>query len=209
MKSKTSKQLPSIEKTFLMIKPDGVNRGLVGEIFTRLERVGLKLVAARMIMATDEQARGNYPGTKEWLEGMGGKTIKNYGGDLKTVKKDMGTDNKLEIGKRIYDALVTYLTEGPVILMVWEGNHAVQVVEKMVGVTDPTQADIGTIRGDFGFDTPQFAVKAGRIVFKTLVHRSDSPEEAEREIKHWFGDMYKYLGDYERVDYIGSFDAFE
>ena len=198
------KNLPSIEKTFLMIKPDGLNRGLVGEIFSRLERIGLKLVASRMIKATPEQAKGNYPGTKEWLEGMGNKTLNNYNGDLKAVKADMGTDKPLEIGKKIYAALVNYLTEGPVIISVWEGNHAVKVVERLVGKTDPTVADIGSIRGDFGFDTPQLAVKSGRIVFRTLIQRSDDPKEAGREIKHWFGSKYKYLGDYERVDYVGS-----
>ena len=188
-----------------MIKPDGIKRGLVGEIFMRLERVGLKLVASRMIQATEEQARGNYPGTAEWLVGMGEKTYTNYDHDDKAILKDLGTTDKLEIGKKIYDALVDYLTESPVILMVWEGNHAVRVVEKICGKTDPTLADIGSIRGDFGFDTAQLAVKSGRVVFKTLVHRSDSAEEAEREIKHWFGDKYKYLGEYSRVDYIGSF----
>lgn len=198
------KKPTSIEKTFMMIKPDGVKRGLVGEIFSRLERVGLKLVAARMIMVSEEQARGNYPGTPEWLVGMGNKTWNNYEGNEKQIMKDLGTIDKLEIGQKIYDALVNYLMDGPVVISVWEGNHAVKVVEKMMGKTDPTVADIGTVRGDFGFDTPQFAVKSGRIVFRTLVHRSDSAEEAVREIKHWFGDKYKDLGDYERVDYIGS-----
>jgi len=189
-----------------MIKPDGVKRGLIGEIFSRFERIGLKLVAGRMIFATKEQARGNYPGTETWLTGMGEKTWNNYEGNEKEIMKDLGTIDKLKIGEKIYDGLVRYLTEGPIILSVWEGNHAVQIGRKLVGKTDPILADVGSIRGDFGFDTPQFAVKSGRIVFKTLVHISDSPEEAEREIKHWFGDKYKYLGDYERVDYIGMFD---
>jgi len=201
-------ELPNIEKTFFMIKPDGVKRGLVGDIFMRLERVGLKLVAARMIVASEEQARGNYPGTDEWMTKMGEKTLNNYGHDEDAVKKDMGTADPLEIGKKIYDALVDYITDGPVIISVWEGNHAVQVVERIMGKTDPTTADIGTVRGDFGFDTPQFAVKSGRIVFRTLVHRSDDPDEAEREIEHWFGDKYSYLGDYTRADYTGSFEAF-
>jgi nucleoside-diphosphate kinase len=197
----------SIEKTFLMIKPDGVERGLVGEVFSRFERIGLKLVASRMIHASQEQARGNYPGTDEWLVGLGEKTWNNYDSDEEALMKDLGTIDKLEIGKKVWDGLTNYLSSGPVILSVWEGNHAVRVGRKIIGKTDPTLADIGSVRGDFGFDTPQFAVKAGRIVFKTVVHISDSPEEAEREIKHWFGDKYKYLGDYERVDYIGMFDA--
>lgn len=196
----------SIEKTFLMIKPDGVRRGLVGEIFHRLERIGLKMVACRMIQATREQAKKNYPGTEDWLIRMGEKTLNNYNNDEKAVKLDLGTADKLEIGNMIYTALVDYLTESPVILTVWEGNHAVEVVRKLVGKTDPVLADVGSIRGDFGFDTPKLAVNAGRIVFKTLVHCSDAPDEAKREILHWFGDKYKYLGGYERIDYVGMFD---
>ncbi len=198
-------KIPSIERTFVMLKPDAIKRGLVGDIFNRFERVGLKLVACRMIQATEEQAKGNYPGTESWMVGMGNKTLSNYDHDLEAVRKDLGTADPMEIGSKIYAALVTYLTEGPVIIMVWEGNHAVRVVEKLVGKTDPTLADLGSIRGDYAFDTPQFAVKAGRIVFKTLMHRSDSAEEAEREIKHWFGAKYKDLGKYQRIDYIDSY----
>lgn len=195
----------NIEKTFVMIKPDGVQRGLVGEIFSRFERIGMKMVAGRMILPTKEQAKGNYPGTKEWLVGMGEKTYKNYNNDEAAIKKDLGTTDKLEIGQKIYDGLVNYLTESPVIITVWEGNHAVEVVAKIIGKTDPTQADIGSIRADFAFDTPQFAVKSGRIVFKNLIHRSDNKEEAQAEIEHWFGKKYKYLGDYNRIDYTGSY----
>jgi len=191
----------SVEKTFLMIKPDGVKRGLVGEIFSRLERIGLKLVSARMIQATKEQARENYPGTKEWLVKMGEKTFNNYANDEKAIFEDMGTIDKEEIGKKIHDSLVDYLTDGPVILTVWEGNHAVEVVRKLIGQTDPVLADVGSLRGDFGFDTPQLAIKAGRIVFRTLVHCSDAVDEAKREITHWFGSDYQDLSYYERVDY--------
>lgn len=198
-------EFPSIEQTFLMVKPDGIKRGIVGDIFKRFERVGLKLVAARMIQATEEQTRGNYPGTDEWLVKLGEKTYKNYNNDTAEIERDLATSDKREIGVKIYDALTKYLQESPVIISVWEGNHAVRVARKLVGETDPTLADVGSIRGDFGFDTPQFAVKSGRIVFKTIVHISDSPEEAKREIAHWFGDKYKHLGDYERIDYIGSF----
>lgn len=199
----------SIEQTFVMVKPDGVKRGAVGKIFTKFENLGLKLVASRMIMATDEQARGNYPGTQEWLTGMGEKTHKNYNGNTAAIEADLGTSDKLEIGNKIYDGLVTYLTSGPVILMVWEGNHAVAVVRKIAGATSPDVAATGTIRGDLGFDSPMLAVKSGRVVFQNLMHISESAEEAKREIEHWFGDKFKYLGDYERADYVGAFEAFE
>lgn len=199
------KKYTSIEKTFVMIKPDGLRRGLSGEIFKRFEQRGLKLVAGRMIQATKEQARSNYPGTDEWILGMANKTYANYKNDEKAIKEDMGTTDKMEIGNKIYDALVGYIMSSPVIITVWEGNHAVELVQKIIGSTDPMQAAIGTIRGDFGFDTPQFAVKSGRIVFHTLVHRSDSAEEAKREIEFWFGDKFDYIGDYDNVNYVGYF----
>lgn len=199
------KKLSNIEQTFVLIKPDGLKRGLVGEIFMRFENVGLKLVAARMIMATEKQAKENYPGTEEWLIKLGEKVYTNYDNDKNLIQKDMGTTDKLKLGENIYNSLTTYLTEGPVIISVWEGNHAVQTVERLVGSTIPTEADIGTIRSDYGFDTPKFAVRSGRIVFRNLIHRSDSSEEAKREIEHWFGSNYKYLGDYEQTAYTNSF----
>lgn len=202
----TKKDFPSIERTFVMVKPDGVKRGLIGKISQKLEEAGLKLIAARMISATEEQARGNYPGTEEWLVSMGEKTWKNYNGDEERILADLGTTDKKEIGIKIYNSLVDYLTSGPVVITVWEGNEAIRIVRKLAGATDPTIADVGTIRGNWGYDTPQLAVKSGRIVFQTLVHISDSPEEAQREIKHWFGDKYKDLGNYDRIDYIGAFN---
>lgn len=198
-----------MEQTFMMVKPDGVKRGLIGRIFKQLEEAGLKLVAARMIQASDQQARKNYPGTDKWLIGMGEKTWKNYEEDAARIKKDLGTLDKKEIGQKIYEGLVKYLTSGPLVITVWEGNEAVKIVRKLAGSTDPTTADVGTMRGNWGYDTPQLAVKSGRIVFQTLVHISDSPEEAKREISHWFGDKFENLGDYEKVDYSGAFDIFK
>jgi len=198
----------SIEKTFVMIKPDGLKRGLVGTIFKRFEQTGLKLIACRMIQPSEEKALGNYPrDNAEWLIKMGEKTLINYSHDLDAVKKDMGTTDKHEIGKIILNSLVKYISSGPTILMVWEGNHATATIRKLAGATDPTKAELGSIRGDFGFDTPMLAVKSGRIVFQTILHISENQEEAKREIKHWFGDKYKDLGNYPRIDYIGSFEA--
>jgi len=201
-------KLDSIERSFVMIKPDGVKRGLIGKIFTKLEQGGLKLVACRMIYPTREMAEGNYPkDNAEWLIKMGEKTHINYSNNLEAIKADMGTIDKLEIGKKILNSLVDYIASGPVILIVWEGNHATSKIRKIAGATDPLAAEIGSIRGDYGFDTPMLAVKSGRIVFQTIVHISDSQEEAQREIAHWFGDKYKYLGNYNRIDYVGSFEA--
>lgn len=199
----------SIEKTFVMVKPDGVKRGLTGKLFKRFEQIGLKLVACRMILPTEEQARGNYPGTEEWIRNLGEKTIKNYNNDLEKVKKDIGTTDSYGLGQKVYDGLVKYLTSGPVILSVWEGNHAISIVRKLAGATLPELAAPGTIRGDFSFDSPMLAISSGRLAFQTVVHISDSTEEAQREIQHWFKDTFKDLGNYTRVDYTGSFEAFE
>lgn len=200
----TKRNFPNIEKTFLMIKPDGIKRGLVGEIFSRLERVGLKVVASRMILADEETAKKHYPGTDEWLVNLGNKVFDSYENDEKKIMEDMGTLDKKTLGINIYNSLTGYLTEGPIIISVWEGNHAVEVVERIVGSTIPTKADLGSIRSDFGFDTPQLAVRSGRIVFRNLLHRSDSAKEAAREIELWFGEKYKDLGNYIRTDYSDS-----
>jgi nucleoside-diphosphate kinase len=142
--------MDNLEQTLLLIKPDGVKRSLVGEILKRLERSGLKLIYARMIKATDAQARGNYPGTDEWLIGMGKKTTKGYAGNTDLIMKELGTVDELEIGKKIYTQLVRYLTSGPMIATVWQGNHAVMVARKLVGATDPKRLIWGVFEGISG-----------------------------------------------------------
>lgn len=194
--------MDNIQKTFLMVKPDGIRRSLSGEIIKRLEAVGLKLIYGQLILATKDQARGNYPGSEQWLRGMGEKTLKGYEGNKEKILAELETDDTLKIGNMIYDKLVEYLTSGPMLATVWEGNHAVEIARKLVGATRPQEADIGSIRGDFGFDSPQLAIRSGRIAMETLVHVSDSVEEAEREIKYWLNDSFKYMK-YDRTDHFG------
>lgn len=194
--------MDNIQRTYLMVKPDGVRRSLIGQIISRLEVVGLKLIFAELILATEDQARGNYPGTEQWLRGMGEKTLKGYQGDTKKISAELGTDDTLKLGTMIYDKLVEYLTSGPMLATVWEGNHSVEIARKIVGATRPQEADIGSIRGDFGFDSPQLAIRSGRIAMETLVHVSDSVEEAEREIKYWLEDSFRPMK-YDRTDHFG------
>ncbi|MBP9758421.1 nucleoside-diphosphate kinase [Candidatus Dojkabacteria bacterium] len=194
--------MDNIQKTFLMIKPDGIRRSLVGEIIKRLEKVGLKLIFAELILATEDQAKGNYPGTEVWLRGMGEKTLRGYEGDKEKIMKELGTDDTLKIGNMIYEKLIEYLTSGPMLATVWEGNHSVIIARKIVGATRPQEADIGSIRGDFGFDSPQLAIRSGRIAMETLVHVSDSVEESEREIKYWLKDSFRPMK-YLRTDHFG------
>ena len=194
----------TIERSFVMIKPDGVARGLVGKIFLRFEEMGLKLVAARMIKAKKEQASMHYPGDDEgWLDGIGSKTYASYESDEKAIKKDFETTDKIKIGKIVLEAMIKYIMKGPVVITVWEGNHAIDRIRSIVGKTIPTIAEVGSIRGMFGVDTPALAGKTGRITFKTIVHASDSVKEAQRETKIWFGEKYKDLSKYERIDYTG------
>ncbi len=131
-----------MERTYLMVKPDGVQRGLCGEIVTRFEKKGLKLVAMKLMVIPKATAE------------------KHYG------------EHK---GKKFYDSLISYITSGPVLAMVWEGENAVSVCRNMMGKTNPQESAPGTIRGDYGMQTGM-----------NLIHGSDSPESAEREIGIFF-----------------------
>ncbi len=201
-----SKKYSMIEKSFVMLKPDVLSRGLVGRVFQRFEEQGLKLVAARMTRATKEQVSKHYPVKDEgWVTGIGRKSTESFSNNKRKVKEAYGTTDFKEIGKIVYKAMLNYLTSGPVIIMVWQGNHAIKRIRNLVGSTVPTFAEVGSIRGTYAFDTPPFAVKAGRITFQTMIHASDSPKEAKREIEIWFRKKYKDLSNYERVDYINMF----
>ncbi len=182
-----------IERTLVIIKPDAVKRGLMGEVISRLERAGLKIVAAKMVWATREQMEGFYPSDEGWLRSVGNKTLNSYREMGLDPKAELGTDDPVEIGRMVKRWLVDYMTETPILLLVVEGNHAVSVVRKLVGNTLPYKAEPGTIRGDFSVDSPDLANREKRSI-RNLVHASDSPEEARREIAYWFkeGEIYSY-----------------
>ncbi len=182
-----------LEKTFVMVKPDGVLRGLVGEVVSRFEKRGLKIVAMKMVKPTLEQIDNHYPKDKEWIKRLGGKgfaVFQEYG--LNPLEL-MGTDDQMEAGENVRKWLVEYLDLAPVIAMVIEGFHAIDAVRKIAGPTLPGKAEVGTIRGDFSIDTPSAANIAGRAV-KNIVHCSETKEEAKHEIAHWFSDdeLYTY-----------------
>jgi len=143
-----------IERTFAMVKPDGVQRGLVGEVVSRFEKRGIKLCALKMIKIPKELAERHYAEHK---------------------------------GKSFYDSLVSFITSGPVVCMVLEGDNAVSVVRTMMGKTNPQDAPIGTIRGDLAMHTS-----------KNIVHGSDSSESAKREIDLFFSDYE--IQKYDRID---------
>lgn len=173
------------EQTVVLIKPDGVKRGLIGECMRRVEQRGLKVIALKMIMVSEEQARKHYPGTEAWLRGMGEKTLETYAKYNKDPMKELGTADSLEIGKKIYDWNVELFTSGPVVAMLISGIHAIDMVRKIVGKTIPAFAEMGTIRGDYSVDSPALANEAKRAI-RNIVHASGDPAEASHEVGHWF-----------------------
>ncbi len=172
---------PSKERTLVLIKPDGVQRSLVGEIIGRYENVGLKLVGMKMLVPDEAHVEAHYTLDPNWRRVTGEKTIKGY--------KDKGltppSEDPLEITAKILGNLKKYLSAGPVIAMVLQGAHAVKIVRKITGGTEPLTSDVGTIRGDFVLDSYQMSDPDNRAV-RNLIHASGSVEEADMEIQHWF-----------------------
>lgn len=181
------------EQTLVIIKPDGVQRSLIGEIIKRYERSGLKLVGLKMVIPSPEKSREHYMvGGEEWLETVGEKASKAY--ERKGMKSPFKTYR--ENGLAVLDANAKYLSSGPVVAMVWEGAHAVGLVRKITGGTEPLSSDVGTIRGDFTLDSYQLADADSRSV-RNLIHASGTPEEAQKEMAIWFSSeellAYRHL----------------
>jgi len=149
-----------IEKTLVLLKPDSVQRGIVGNIITRFENAGLKIVGIKMVWIDEKFSKEHY---------------------------------SAHIKKPFYLGLEEFITEGPVIAIVIEGVHAVEIVRKMVGSTEPKQATPGTIRGDFAHHSYDYTDKKG-IALKNLIHASDSKKSAEKELNLWFKpeEMHTY-----------------
>jgi nucleoside-diphosphate kinase len=156
-----------IQQTLVLIKPDGVKRGLIGEIIRRIERTGLKILAMKMILADKSLAERHY------------------------------SDVEKKYGKRVLDNLTSYLSEGPVIAICFEGIDAISHVRKLVGATYPNESPPGTIRGDFCHISKDYANEKNRKV-GNLIHASSSEKDAQNEIKLWFSE--KELHSYKRVD---------
>lgn len=175
------------ERTLVLIKPDGVKRGMVGRILSRFEEAGLKIAALKMVQVSREYAENHYPNTPEWIRGMGEKTLQTYRDQGKDPVQEMDTDDPMEIGTMIKEWNVEYLTSGPLVAFVLEGAHAINVVRKMCGFTLPAFADPGTIRGDFSITSPIVANELKRAV-RNLVHASSDQEEADYEISYWFSE---------------------
>lgn len=188
---------PKGERTFVLIKPDGVRKGLIGEVIRRFEQRDLKIVALEMFMPSYEMIDNHYPKNDDWVKRVGQKTLDTYAKFGYDPIIEVGTTDSFEIGKLVRNWLIEYMTSAPLVRMVVQGVHAVEMVRKICGVTMPYQADMGTIRGDFSADSPALANKEKRAVMN-IVHSSETAEEAEHEINHWFGKSKTSIFDYSR-----------
>lgn len=166
------------QETLVLIKPDAMNRHLVGEILSRFEAGNLDFVDVKMIQVTRELAETHYQfDNEDYLRSIGQKSA-DAGDQI---------DDLVAQGRKVINAMCEFLTSRPILAMILEGEEAIPAVRKIVGFTDPSRADKGTIRGDYGEDNILEANKEGRPVYN-LVHASGNPEEAVSEIKLWFGD---------------------
>jgi len=168
------------EHTLVILKPDCVQRGIVGEIITRFEKKGLKIVAMKMVWPDKTLAQRHYDQPESAAILLGERTIASY--------KEKGIELKktpLEIAQDVQKRLVRYMQTGPVVAMILEGAHAVESVRKIRGHTNPLSADIGSITADLAMDSYFLSDPEERAI-RNLVHASGTPEEAEHEIAIWF-----------------------
>lgn len=169
------------ERTLVLVKPDGIQRSLIGEIIRRYERTGLKLVGLKMIVLTSDFVRKHYTVDPEWFMKTGTKTIESY----KKKGKTPPSEDPKKITEIVLENLVKFMTSGPVIAMVWQGVHSVGIVKKITGGTEPLTSDMGTIRGDLTIDSYELS-DTDRRAIRNLVHCSGTREDAEKEIALWF-----------------------
>lgn len=197
------KKYPHQERTFVILKPDTVQRSLIGEVIKRFEQTGLKCVAMKMFVPQEESLIKHYNKSDEWFLKKGTNVINDLMAQGLPIDKE-----PMEYGKDIIRTIVKYMTAAPVIAMVWEGNQAVAVITKIVGTTEPATSDVGTLRGDYTIDSYGHASYENRAV-RNLVHCSDAVSEAEREIAIWFKEeeIMKYSTAQERILYDVNLDG--
>jgi len=181
-----------MERTLVLLKPDAVQRALIGEIMQRFEKAGLKVIGLKLVHASQDRAGEHYANDEEWLKSVGTKTKAAY--QKKGVELP---ESELEIGQRIRKQLMDFISMSPAVAICLEGHAAIEKVRVMVGATAPLNAMPGTIRGDLAFDSYGLADDSGRPL-QNLIHASDAKETAEREIKIWFNE--NELHPYQRVD---------
>jgi nucleoside-diphosphate kinase len=184
-----------IEQTLVLIKPDGIQQKIVGKIISRFEDVGLKVVGMKMVWSDEKKAREHYPLDEDWSRGAFEKTKET----AEKNKEKFDFKDYVEFGKFVQEGLVSFIQENPIVALVLEGPHAIELVRKMVGSTEPRQAAPGTIRGDLASIESYVNANSNNRAVRNLIHASDSVNNAKKEIDVWFDDEevhdYKRPGD--------------
>jgi len=167
------------ERTLLIVKPDAVQRSLIGEILSRIERTGLKFVGFKFVVPERQLVIDHYNKDDEWFEKKGQGIVESRKKESLPIEKEA-----IEYGRDIIEANVRFMMSSPVLAVVIEGAHAVDVVKKLVGGTEPKTSDVGTLRSDYTIDS--YDMSAGTRSVRNLAHCSDQVDEAKREISLWF-----------------------
>src|SRR3989338_9723755 len=189
----------SREKTVVLIKPDGVKRGLAGEVISRFEKMGLKILAMKMVWIDRKLAQKHYPESRtELMAAIGRKTLETYEKYGRDTKEEFGDLEPIEIGKMVNKWNIDFITSGPVIAILLQGIHAIDNVRMLAGHTLQVFAVSGTIRGDFSIDSPALANVQGRAVHN-IIHASGNTEEAKYEEQLWFRKQ-DIVDNYKRTD---------
>ena len=192
------------QQTLVIVKPDGVQRGLIGEVIKRYEQCGLKLVALKMLIPTPEFALAHYSTDVDWAIKTGTKSQDA----AKQRGEKLWTDDPVEYAEGIRKTLITFLSSGPVVAMVWQGMNAVGVVRKITGSTEPLSSVPETIRGDYTIDSYSAADVDKRSV-RNIIHSSGSVEESKLEIPVWFNssEILNYRLIAEEIIYDANLDG--
>lgn len=192
----------SVERTLVLVKADGVQRRLVGEVISRFERSGLKVVGLKLLKPSAGLVSKNYPDSDDWYKKVGGRSLDTFKAAGEDPEKIFGTRDPVAIGKTVKSWIIRFMTSGRVVAVALEGNRAVDHVRRLVGETDPIKAAAGTIRGDLSIDDTMLGNLTHRLVVN-LVHASGDVEEAKREVSNWFTDkeLFEYKRDNEDVFY--------
>jgi len=179
-----------IEQTLVLIKPDGIQKRLIGKIISRFEDAGLKIAGMKMEWPDEDKAREHYPLDEEWTKSV-------YKKSKETAKKNSDPfkfKDHVEMGEFVQKGLIEFIKETPIVAMVLEGPHAIELVRKIIGSTEPRQSAPGTIRGDFASVESYFNANSKDRAVRNLIHASDSLENAKKEILIWFeeGEVHNY-----------------
>lgn len=185
------------QKALLIIKPDGVQRGLCGAVLKRFEKVGLTVTGLKFITADEATVKAHYPENEVWFGKVGQRTLSNYAKKGLNATGVFGTEDAVEIGKKVKQWLIDYFQESPVLVAAVEGYDAIEIVRKISGNTIPLLAAPGTVRGDYSHDTIDLANEQARPL-RNIIHASDSVEDGEKEVNLWFAK--DELFSYERAD---------